>query len=34
MRRRLEEMGGALELETGPGAGFQVRATLPGDGAA
>ena len=29
MRRRLEEMGGALDLETEPGAGFQVRATLP-----
>jgi signal transduction histidine kinase len=30
MRRRLEEMGGALDLETRPGEGFQVRATLPG----
>jgi signal transduction histidine kinase len=29
MRRRLEEMGGALDLETRPGAGFQVRVTLP-----
>jgi signal transduction histidine kinase len=30
MRRRLEEMGGALDLETRPGEGFLVRATLPG----
>lgn len=30
MRRRLEEMGGALDLETRPGSGFQLRATLPG----
>jgi signal transduction histidine kinase len=29
MRRRLEELGGALHLATGPGAGFEVRATLP-----
>jgi signal transduction histidine kinase len=29
MRRRLEEIGGALEMKTGPGAGFQLRATLP-----
>jgi signal transduction histidine kinase len=29
MRRRLEEMGGALDLETRPGTGFQLRATLP-----
>jgi len=29
MRRRLEEIGGALEMTTGPGAGFQLRATLP-----
>jgi signal transduction histidine kinase len=29
MRRRLEEMGGALDLETRPGAGFEVRVTLP-----
>jgi signal transduction histidine kinase len=32
MRRRLEEMGGALDLDTRPGAGFEVRVTLP-DGA-
>ncbi len=30
MRRRLEELGGALDLETRPGAGFHVRVTLPG----
>ena len=29
MRRRLEEIGGALEMKTGPGDGFQLRATLP-----
>ena len=29
MRRRLEESGGALDLETRPGGGFQVRARLP-----
>lgn len=30
MRQRLEELGGALDLVTGPGAGFEVRVTLPG----
>jgi signal transduction histidine kinase len=29
MRRRVEEAGGTFELETRPGAGFEVRATLP-----
>jgi signal transduction histidine kinase len=29
MRRRLLELGGALELETEAGAGFRVRVTLP-----
>ena len=29
MRRRLEEIGGALETKTRPGEGFQIRATLP-----
>jgi signal transduction histidine kinase len=29
MRSRLEEIGGALELETRPGRGFRVRAVLP-----
>ena len=29
MRRRLEESGGALDLETPPGGGFHVRARLP-----
>jgi len=29
MRGRLEELGGGLELETQPGSGFQIRATLP-----
>jgi signal transduction histidine kinase len=29
MRRRLEEAGGALDLQTSPGMGFHVRATLP-----
>jgi signal transduction histidine kinase len=29
MRRRLEDIGGALETETRPGGGFQLRATLP-----
>jgi signal transduction histidine kinase len=29
MRRRLEENGGALDLETRPGGGFQLRARLP-----
>ena len=29
MRRRLEEIGGALEMKTRPGGGFQLRATLP-----
>jgi signal transduction histidine kinase len=29
MRRRLEETGGALSLQTRPGGGFQLRATLP-----
>jgi signal transduction histidine kinase len=29
MRRRFEEMGGALDLETHPGAGFRIHATLP-----
>jgi signal transduction histidine kinase len=29
MRRRLEEIGGALEMKTRPGEGFQIRATLP-----
>jgi signal transduction histidine kinase len=33
MRQRLEEMGGALDLETSPGAGFRLRATLPRGGA-
>lgn len=28
MRQRLEEMGGGLDVTTGPGAGFEVRATL------
>jgi signal transduction histidine kinase len=29
MRRRLEDIGGALDLQTRPGGGFQLRATLP-----
>ena len=29
MRGRLEEMGGALDVETQPGVGFRVRAVLP-----
>jgi signal transduction histidine kinase len=29
MRRRLEEIGGALEMKTRPGEGFQIRAILP-----
>jgi signal transduction histidine kinase len=29
MRRRLEEIGGALETRTRPGEGFQIRAILP-----
>jgi signal transduction histidine kinase len=29
MRRRLEEMGGALDLDTRPGVGFEVRVRLP-----
>jgi signal transduction histidine kinase len=29
MRRRLEDLGGALDLQTRPGAGFRVRVTLP-----
>jgi len=29
MRRRLEEIGGVLEMKTRPGEGFQIRATLP-----
>ena len=29
MRRRLEEIGGGLEMQTQPGGGFQLRATLP-----
>lgn len=31
MRRRLEELGGTLLIETGPASGFSVQATLPGD---
>jgi signal transduction histidine kinase len=30
MRRRLEELGGGVDFETRPGAGFRVRVTLPG----
>ena len=33
MRRRLDEMGGVLDLETRPGAGFRVRVTLPSESA-
>ena len=29
MQRRLEAMGGALDIESNPGSGFQVRLTLP-----
>jgi signal transduction histidine kinase len=29
MRRRLEDLGGVLDIETAPGAGFHVRASLP-----
>ncbi len=29
MRRRVEELGGALDLETRPGAGFRLRALFP-----
>ena len=29
MRERLRELGGRLEISTGPGAGFQVRAWMP-----
>jgi signal transduction histidine kinase len=34
MRRRLEEMGGALAVESGQGTGLKLRATLPWSGAA
>jgi signal transduction histidine kinase len=33
MRERLEQAGGRLEIESGPGAGFAVRAFLPRAGA-
>jgi signal transduction histidine kinase len=32
MRRRLEELGGSLWIETGPASGFALRATLPREG--
>ncbi len=32
MRERLSELGGRLEIVTRPGAGFQVRAWMPGEG--
>ena len=32
MRRRLEELGGSLWVETSPASGFSVRATLPREG--
>lgn len=32
MRERLRELGGRLEIVTRPGAGFQVRAWMPGEG--
>jgi len=34
MRERIEEAGGTFEIETSPGAGFRVRATLPSTTAA
>ncbi|TVQ29943.1 MAG: sensor histidine kinase [Wenzhouxiangella sp.] len=34
MRERLKELGGRLDISTAPGAGFQVRAWMPGEGAA
>ena len=34
MRERLRELGGRLEIATRPGAGFQVRAWMPGEEAA
>ncbi len=33
MRERLRELGGRLEIVTRPGAGFQIRAWMPGEGA-
>ena len=34
MRERLKELGGRLDISTAPGAGFQVRAWMPGEGTA
>jgi signal transduction histidine kinase len=34
MRERMRELGGRLEIATGPGAGFQLRAWMPREGSA